>query len=856
MRNNFFNGVLVFCFYLLVPVACNILSVNKNVAPVSQEMVDSLAIDSMALQPAVKKEPYRGSRTLLNDLLHTKLEVSFDAEQHQLHGKATLEFKPYFYPQNQLILDAKGFDIHDIQLLGADTAKALSYQYDSLRLQIDLGKTYTRDDHFFVEITYTANPDRFPQGGSQAITADKGLYFIDNDSSEFQKSKPFQIWTQGETESNSRWFPTIDSPNERTTQEMYITVDNQYTTLSNGTLVYSEFENDSTRTDYWKMDIPHAPYLFTMVVGKFAKVEDAWENIPVNYYVEPAYEPYAKDIFGNTPEMIGFFSEKLNMPFPWSKYAQIVVRDFVSGAMENTTASTFMEGLQVDDRELLDSNWDDIIAHELFHQWFGDYVTCESWANLPLNESMATYGEYLWYEYKYGPEAADYSWLEQASQYFEEAEQKQENLIRFYYDDKEDMFDSHSYAKGGLISHMLRKYVGEEAFYAALNYYLQRNALQSVEVHELRMAFEKVTGEDLNWFFNQWFLAAGHPQLKIEKSYKNGVLNLHVQQLQDTVHTPVYKLPLYIDIWVKDKQQRHPIVIETTNENFEFELEAAPQLVVFDGESQLLAKIDYPRTAEEMKYQYYHSDKVLPRYDAAVYFASNSIKADTLIQGSTIMLDALTDNFWAVRRVAVNSFEEYDGEKKTEVIGKLREVAQNDPKSMVRADAITALSTLDPANNKDLFKAGLNDLSYAVVGTSIAAYAATEATDKKELFDNYTTYNNFNVVMALADYYVEEKQPDKFSWFTNKLKEVDTETLYYLINYFGRYLLFQDGARKKQGLDMLLTYAEKYPAFYIRLTAYRTLGFFTDLPNIDQKRNNIRKNEKDERLQLIYNNES
>jgi len=243
-----------------------------------------------------------------------------------------------------------------------------------------------------------------------------------------------------------------------------------------------------------------------------------------------------------------FFSDLIKMDYPWSKYGQIIVRDYVSGAMENTTATLFYDEMLQDNRELLDNNYEGTIAHELFHQWFGDLVTCESWANLTLNEGLANYSEYLWNEYKYGKYEADLHNLDEAMQYFDEAEGEEKDLIRYYYEDREDMFDSHSYAKGGRVMHMLRDYVGDEAFFEALHRYLVRYKYQSVEIHDLRLVFEEVTGEDLNWFFNQWFLASGHPILEVEDYYNDSTLTVSVKQNQDLETTPLYRLPVRISI--------------------------------------------------------------------------------------------------------------------------------------------------------------------------------------------------------------------------------------------------------------------------------------------------------------------
>ena len=276
-------------------------------------------------------------------MVHTKLEVSFNWEESQLNGKATITAKPHFYESDKLILDAKGMDVLKVQMNGAD----LNYTYnDALKLNIDLGRTYKSTEQYTISIEYVSKPDELEMGGSSAITGDKGLYFINPKGEE--KNKMPQIWTQGETQANSVWFPTIDSPNAKTTQEIYITVEDKYVTLSNGDLVSSKKNKDGTRTDYWKQDLPHAPYLFMMAIGEYSIVKDSYtkkdgSKIEVNYYVEPEHKEDARGIFGETPNMIGYFSELLDLEYPWDKYNQVVVRDYVSGAMENTGAVIFGE---------------------------------------------------------------------------------------------------------------------------------------------------------------------------------------------------------------------------------------------------------------------------------------------------------------------------------------------------------------------------------------------------------------------------------------------------------------------------------------------------------------------------------
>ena len=271
--------------------------------------------------------PVRPAATILTDLLDTKLDIRFDWAKQQLIGVATVSVRPHFYSQNQLVLDAKGFDIKNVRLLTKGKEKTLNYTYDKRRLIIALDHQYTRTEPYQVRISYVAKPNELAAGGSAAITSDKGLYFINPLGTD--KNKPRQIWTQGETEANSCWFPTIDKPNQRMTQEITMTVDAQYKTLSNGLLISSKTNTDGTRTDVWKQSLPAAPYLTMIAVGDFAVVTDKWCDKEVSYYVEPRFEKTARAVFGRTPAMMEFFSTQLAIAFPWEKYSQVAVYDFV-----------------------------------------------------------------------------------------------------------------------------------------------------------------------------------------------------------------------------------------------------------------------------------------------------------------------------------------------------------------------------------------------------------------------------------------------------------------------------------------------------------------------------------------------
>ena len=405
---------------------------------------------------------------MINDLVHTKLAVRFDYQRRYLYGKEWLTLKPHFYTTDTLRLDAKGMELHQVALLKNGKIVPLRFTYDHLTIAIKLDKVYSAGERYTLFIDYTAKPNQVSAKGSAFMNGAKGLYFINPDGSD--KTKPTQIWTQGETEGSSAWFPTIDQTEQKTTDEISMTVPAKYVTLSNGRLASQKVNTDGTRIDTWKMELPQSPYLVMMAVGDFKVYHDHWRNKPVDYYLEPAYAPYAKAIFGNTPEMMEFYSKTLGVDFPWNKYAQIVVRDYPYGAMENTTATLLGEAVQKTSRELLDEYYGEsqtAIAHELFHQWFGDYVTCKDWSNITVNESFADFSEMLWAEHKYGKDEGDaYSYKEMTA-YLNAPDAQSKSLVRYHYNQAEDVFDVVTYQKGGRILNMLRNYLGDAAFLKA-----------------------------------------------------------------------------------------------------------------------------------------------------------------------------------------------------------------------------------------------------------------------------------------------------------------------------------------------------------------------------------------------------
>lgn len=660
------------------------------------------------------KTIYRATPPRINNLVHTKLDVKFDYAKSYMYGKAWITLAPHFYPTDSLQLDAKGMEIKQVAIVKGSSTKPLKYKYDGWVLNIDLDKTYKGGEKYTVYIDYTAKPDEVEVEGSSAITDAKGLYFINPRGEE--KGKPTQIWTQGETEATSVWCPTIDRPDQKTTQEISMTVPAKYVTLSNGKLTAQKKNADGTRTDTWKMDLPHAPYLFFMGVGEYVVIKDSYKGKEVSYYVEKEYAPVARKIFGHTPEMMAFFSKVLGVEYPWVKYAQIVGRDYVSGAMENTTATLHQESAQQDARELIDGNhWESTIAHELFHHWFGDLVTAESWSNLTLNESFANYSETLWDEYKYGKDAGDAQNYNDMMGYLQSNSDKKD-LVRYHYPDKEAMFDAVSYNKGGRILHMLRNYVGDSAFFKSLNLFLTNNKFKAAEAHQLRLAFEEVTGKDLNWFWNQWYFGAGHPKLSIDYVYDDNAKNVKVI-VQQNQPGKAFILPIAVDIYNGAKKVRHKVWLGNKVDTLTFNYDKRPDLVNVDGDKILLADKKDNKTLDNFIHQYKYAGLYLDRREAIDFASRNQGDAKAV----DLLMTALKDKYFGLRGYAVGKLDlkREDVKKKAEPL--LADMAQRDEKSVVRAAALGALANYDNASYKQLFAKGLKDSSYSVAGSALEA---------------------------------------------------------------------------------------------------------------------------------------
>ncbi len=755
------------------------------------------------------KKEYRAFATKVNDLVHTKLDARFDYSKSYLNGKVWITLKPHFYATDSLTLDAKGMNINKVEMVKTGKNIPLKYSYDSSFLSIKLDKTYQKEERYVVYIDYTAKPNEYQSVGSAAITDAKGLYFIN--PKEEEKDKPTQIWTQGETEASSVWIPTIDKPNQKTTQEFNLTVPDKYVTLSNGKLTMQKKNTDGTRTDTWVMELPHSPYLFFMGVGDFAVVKDSYKGKEVNYYVEKPYEKVARKIFGYTPEMMKFFSEKVTgIDYPWVKYSQIVGRDYVSGAMENTTATLHQESAQQNARELVDGNsWESTIAHELFHQWFGDLVTAESWSNLTVNESFADYSQLLWLEHKYGADEAGFENFSEMQSYLGNPSSREKDLVRFYYADKEDMFDLVSYQKGGRILHMLRNYVGDDAFFKSLNRYLTNNKFGNGSAHKLRLAFEEVTGKDLNWFFNQWYFGSGHPKLEYSYGYdeKTQLAKLYVKQTQ--AGDKLFKLPIAVDVYNGSNKKRYLVWAENKADTFSFPSAAKPDLINPDADKVILAEKKDDKTLAEFIHQYNYAGKFLDRREALEYAGKRTSDPAAY----ALLENALNDPYFRIRMRAITNLGNAKLDETT--IRKIETIAKNDDHRVARSVAIDALAKLKDQRFKDFFVSATKDSSYSVAGAALEALALLDGKMAYSIATQLSKEDNKGrLVTAITNVIVKNGDESAYDFVVGNfdkmpLTQAKFQALMSLADFLKK---VNDGDKFKRGVDLIVKFRDDIPS--------------------------------------------
>lgn len=687
-------------------------------------------------QEVKKLPPVHYVRSRDFDMQHVALNLKFDWDKEQTYGTATLTLAPMLPNFQTVNLDAGAMTINSVKLNGRD----LKFAYDeaNTNLSVKLDRVYRIGEVLTLTVDYrtkgvvVSNTLGFGAGG--------GLKFIKPDADNPNRRR--QIWSQGETDYNRFWFPSYDSPNDFRTSELTATVEKPMFVVSNGKLLNRRDNKDGTETFHWKMETPYANYLTSIVVGEYAEIKGNYQGIPVVTYLFPNEAKEGATSVEKLPEMVKFFSEKTGVKYPYVKYAQTMAEGF-GGGMENISATTMTPSMIHDRRTLLDTDSESLQSHELAHQWFGDYVTCREWSEIWLNESFATYMQALWDENSKGHDYFLYSDVRSnQNQYFQAWNQgSRRPIVTKYYPNADALFDSYAYPRGGAVLHMLRKHLGDEMFFRAINRYLTKHANQPVQTEQLRIAIEEATGQSMDWFFDQWLYKMGHPIFEVTQNYDAAAkkLTLNVKQTQKIDPLNEYPQAEYfqarVDIAIDNRVEQ--VWLKPQAENvFTFDAATKPQLVNFDYEGTLIKEIKFEKSTDELIYQLKNDKDVLGRVWAMNQLAARYRSDKTDIMSKTRMTTALeqtiaSDSFWAIRRDAIQIVGAPQGNPNNPTVNlmdKTKAVLNNamqDKNSLVRAAAISALGLTKDAKYTPKYTAALSDQSYGVIDAAAVALART-----------------------------------------------------------------------------------------------------------------------------------
>lgn len=717
-----------------------ILSVFSSSALVARPMPRN----PLAIGEKQKLPPVNWIRSRNIDIQHLSIDLRFDWEKESAYGFTVVTLAP-FATTNRVSLDAGDFTISAITL--AKDGMPLKFNYNPKggddNLEIFLDKFYARGEPVSIKIEYRTNLVNTADAETAIGSFGRGLRFIKPDQDE--PEKPRQIWSQGETEFNRFWFPSYDSPNDFRTTELRATVEKPFIVVSNGRLESTTENNDGTRTFYWKMDIPYSNYLTSIVVGEYKAVEQEYDGIPIlNFgYVNETKEVAAT--VKRLPDMVRFFSEKTGVKYPYPKYAQTMVEDF-GGGMENISATTQIEEMIHDERELLDEDSDSLQAHELAHQWFGDYVTCRDWSQIWLNESFATYMDALYTEHSKGHDEFLYGNVrDNQIQYFNAWNAgNRRPIVTKYYANKDALFDAYVYPRGAAVLHMLRKHLGDDLFWASLNHYLTVNKHKPVSTEQLRVAIEETTGQSMDWFFDQWLYRMGHPIFEITQTYDEAAkkLTLNVRQTQkidpDNEYPQVEFFQTFAEIEIDDRIKK--VWIKPQAENvFTFSVPQRPQLVNFDYEGTIIKELKFEKSTDELIYQLRNDKDVLGRRWAMGELEKKAQLPAERQKITAALVDVLrNEKFWRLRRAALEILGDiYAPERKSaitpppakfppDVLTAIGERVK-DEKSLIRAAAIELLAATKDSKYVDFYLAALDDPSYSVIESAAEALGALKA---------------------------------------------------------------------------------------------------------------------------------
>jgi aminopeptidase N len=614
------------------------------------------------------KKTLQSERSRSFDALHYLVKIALDLERKSFAGTATVTASSFVERLEACVLDAEEFAVSSVV---DEYGAPLRFEQSDKELKVFLARPAKSGEIVTFTCRYSGREPR------------EGLKFVDE-----TPDNPRLVWSDSWPDNVHHWFPCFDYPNDKATSEIVATVKAGLKVASNGRLVgVTEDAAAGTVTYHWSQELPHSTYLIFLAAAPYVVVRDSYRTLPVNYWVYPGDEAKARPTYGKTPGMIAFFNDIFGYDYPWQKYDQISVP--LGGGAESTSATAMTSRIMVSEADEPDFSAIGIVSHELAHQWWGDLITLRSWGHAWMNESFGTYSDYLYHRHDRGDDEGALNLQGKLAAYLREAKTRYiRPIVSDRYDKPADMFDSHSYPKGALVLHMLRSILGDGVFFKTLGHFLHRYAFDAVDTADFIRSVKTVTGQNLDWFFDQWLFKPGHPvfDLRSEWDPARKAVRLKVAQVQDFAKgVPVFRVPVSVKVVTAGGAVTHRVWVRGKEETFEFPAATKPLLVRFDAANELIMEVTFPKEAAELLYQL-KNDDVIGRMAAAGGLADVPDQPGVV---AGLSWSARSDPFWAVRRAAVEALAQAPRPAAEAVLKQ----ACRDSHSSVRTAAVQALGT-------------------------------------------------------------------------------------------------------------------------------------------------------------------
>jgi len=682
---------------------------------------------------------------------HIFLDLVLDIPNQSLQGTCQIRLNPVRDGITSLTLDAVALAIQSVSVTAAASdPAACAFDTDGETLTLTLPQPTIAGQPLTLAIAYRVEKPR------------RGLYFIQPTPDYPQKS--VQVWTQGEDEDSRYWFPCFDYPGQLATSEIRVQVPQPFQAICNGELIRTETRGDA-KIYHWRQNEVHPSYLIALAVGDFATIQEEWQGKPVTYVVAKGREADARRTMGKTPQMLTFFSEFFGYPYPFPKYAQVCVEDFIFGGMENTSTTLLTDRCLLDERAAIDNRGSEtLVAHELVHQWFGDLLVIKHWSHAWIKEGMASYSEVLWTEQEYGSDAAAYYLLGEVRSYLSEDQSRYRRpIVTHVYREPIELYDRHLYEKGACVYHMIRGELGDTLFKQAIQTFVQDHAHKTVETVDLLRAIDKATGRNLLFLFDQYVYRGGHPDYKVAYSWDgdSNLAKLTITQTQANLKANGteqglfdLKLPIafgYVETSAPPAEKKtkktsksaskakatppavtlktFTIRVHEAEQSFYFPLEAKPQFISVDPGNFHLKTLTLEYPIPELKAQLQFDPDPISRIEAAIALGKKGgleavkalvtalqedpfwgVRIEVAGQLGKLKLDqsfaglvtGLADPEARVRRAVVEALAEYKTLASYQALAPL--VAKGDPSYYVEATACRAIARIVAAQINDVPK--------------------------------------------------------------------------------------------------------------------------------------------------------